>query len=233
MPDDIIFTGIWDDDEDVGIMTIRGHRFAFVSYTFATNYSDEGYYGSVIDLYNPERVADQMAYVREIADVVVVGAHWGEEYDYTITDMEQEWAQMLADEGADIIIGTHPHVVQDYTWITAADGRKVFCIYSIGNFISLQESTDNVVGLMLEGDFIFKENAVGKQWTDFGNIHLIPVVSVYGEDWADAHVVFLSDLTQKDIAQHGVKETDPSFSYDRIIQVLKAHVGEELLVLPE
>ena len=48
-------------------------------------------------------------------------------------------AKILADWGADLIIGTHPHVLQNAQWLTAADGRQVFTAYSLGNFISTQE----------------------------------------------------------------------------------------------
>ena len=49
------------------------------------------------------------------------------------------WRRSFADWGADIIIGTHPHVIQPVEYITAADGRKVLVIYSLGNFISAQD----------------------------------------------------------------------------------------------
>ena len=229
MPEDIVTTGLWTDDADIPMMTVKGRTFAFLSYIYAMNQDAEGYYGEVIHLDEWWRIADQIAIAKETADVVVAAAHWGEEYEHTITSSEREWAQMLADCGADIIIGTHPHVVQDYEWITAADGRKVFCIYSLGNFISLQDEADDLVGLMLECDFVFKEDAAGNERMDVENIHLIPLMTVYGEDYTGCYVEFLSDFTREEAAEHGAVKTDDTFSYDRIFEILNENVGKELL----
>lgn len=59
------------------------------------------------------------------------------------------WHKALQDWGADLIVGTHPHVLQNAQWLTAADGRKVFTAYSLGNFISTQAKPDQLVGALL------------------------------------------------------------------------------------
>ena len=72
--------------------------------------------------------------------------HWGVEYTTTPTKYQVDEAEFLASQGVDIIIGTHPHVIQPVTWID-----DTLVVYSLGNFISAQYQDDNynkAVGLM-------------------------------------------------------------------------------------
>ncbi len=76
----------------------------------------------------------------------MVAMHWGVEYTHTPTAYEKDMAEYLASLGVDIIIGSHPHVVQPVTWID-----DTLVIYSLGNFISAQETNMDyakMVGLM-------------------------------------------------------------------------------------
>ena len=72
------------------------------------------------------------------ADAVVCFLHWGFEYNLDADDSQKRFARDLANAGADVIFGSHPHVPQSAEWVTAADGRTVPVYYSIGNFISNQ-----------------------------------------------------------------------------------------------
>ena len=93
-----------------------------------------------------ETVREDVERVRDKVDVLIVAMHWGVEYTHTPTKYQKDAAEFLASLGVDIVIGTHPHVVQPVEWI---DDTIVF--YSLGNFISAQEQTDNynkMVGLM-------------------------------------------------------------------------------------
>ena len=93
-----------------------------------------------------ETVKEDIERVRDKVDVLIVAMHWGVEYTHTPTKYQKDAAEFLASLGVDIVIGTHPHVVQPVEWI---DDTIVF--YSLGNFISAQEQSDNynkMVGLM-------------------------------------------------------------------------------------
>lgn len=74
--------------------------------------------------------------MRGRADVVVVFVHWGVEYRYRPAVWASAWAAEMADAGADVIIGHHPHVVGPSEWVGAAAGRRAFVVYSLGNFFS-------------------------------------------------------------------------------------------------
>lgn len=69
------------------------------------------------------------------ADIIIASMHWGVEYDHKPSTTQKEYAQFLADEGVDIIIGSHPHVIQPSEEL---ESNNTFVIYSLGNFISNQ-----------------------------------------------------------------------------------------------
>ena len=71
--------------------------------------------------------------VRDKVDVLIVAMHWGVEYTHNPTEYEKDMASYLASLGVDLIIGTHPHVIQPVTWID-----NTLVIYSLGNFLSAQ-----------------------------------------------------------------------------------------------
>ena len=70
------------------------------------------------------------------AEFVIAYCHWGREYTERITNRQERFAKMVADAGADYIMGSHSHCPQPRTVIKSADGRDVPCVYSGGNFIS-------------------------------------------------------------------------------------------------
>ena len=80
-----------------------------------------------------ETVKEDIQNIRDKVDVLIVAMHWGVEYTHTPTAYEEDMANFLAEQGVDIVIGTHPHVIQPVEWI---DDTIVF--YSLGNFISAQ-----------------------------------------------------------------------------------------------
>lgn len=80
-----------------------------------------------------EQVKSDIERVRDKVDVLIVAMHWGVEYTHNPTEYEKDMANYLASLDVDIIIGTHPHVIQPVTWID-----DTLVIYSLGNFISAQ-----------------------------------------------------------------------------------------------
>ena len=84
---------------------------------------------------------------KTLADIVIVCPHWGTEYSTTPSSTQEKFAMQMTEAGADIIIGTHPHVVQPVKWIEATNGNRALCYYSLGNYVSTQKNGQS----MLEG----------------------------------------------------------------------------------
>ena len=92
-----------------------------------------------------EQVKQDIESVRDKVDILLVAMHWGVEYQTSPNSYQKDMAEYLSSLGVDIIIGTHPHVIQPIEWID-----NTLVIYSLGNFISAHEviNIGNRVGLM-------------------------------------------------------------------------------------
>ena len=125
------------------IMEKNGITYTLLSYSTLTNGlripTGKDY---LFDLYSEEKVKADVERVRDKVDVVMVAMHWGVEYTHTPVQEEKTIAKYLASLGVDIVIGTHPHVIQPIDFI---DNTMV--IYSLGNFISAQIGIERLVGL--------------------------------------------------------------------------------------
>ena len=161
---DVLTAGSYCSEEDrneIKIMEKNNITYTMLNYTYGTNGiaipNGKDYLVNVWPMdYNAdygvgyeafkETVREDIERVRDKVDVLIVAMHWGVEYTHTPTKYQKDAAEFLASLGVDIVIGTHPHVVQPVEWI---DDTIVF--YSLGNFISAQEQSDNynkMVGLM-------------------------------------------------------------------------------------
>ncbi|MBI0580558.1 CapA family protein [Neobacillus cucumis] len=142
--------GSFIDEEDrkkLRILDKDGIKIAFLAYTYGTNgipVPDDRDF--LVNLINRDHMKDEIHRAKNVADVVVMSIHWGNEYQRFPTDEQKNLAQFLADEGADIIFGSHPHVLQPMDWIKTKDGRKAFVVYSLGNFISGQSKDYKDIG---------------------------------------------------------------------------------------
>ncbi len=121
---------------------------AFLAYTYSTNERlprrKPGEPG--VNILRPDSEADlalaveKVKEARQNSDLVVVSLHWGNEYSPVPSEWQWEVAADLMEAGADIILGHHPHVLQSIESYTAKDGRQGIIAFSLGNFISTQNS---------------------------------------------------------------------------------------------
>lgn len=153
--DSVVYSGQWTsfesrENEVSQIYEKNGIRYAFLSYTTWTNGLEtpagKEYLNNV---YSDEKASADIAKVRDKADVIIVAMHWGTEYSLGVSYDQERIAKFLSEQGVQIIIGAHPHVVEPVEYIN--DG-KTFVIYSLGNFISDQEGNERLTGLMMSLD---------------------------------------------------------------------------------
>lgn len=126
----------------------NGITYAILSYTTVTNGlrvpTGKEYY---LNTYDSERVANDIAKVRDKVDIVMVSMHYGTEYTHTPTLEQTEIANYLASLDVDIVIGHHPHVIQPITYID-----DTLVIYSLGNFLSGQIGLNKQIGMLASLD---------------------------------------------------------------------------------
>ena len=111
-------------------------KYAFLNYTYGTNGNVIPYGKNyLVNLIDKEKISQDIENIRNKVDLLIVAMHWGVEYTHTPTDSQRELAKFLADKDVDIVIGTHPHVIQPVEFI-----GNTLVFYSLGNFISAQKS---------------------------------------------------------------------------------------------
>lgn len=130
---------------------VDGVRIAFVSATGLTNIA--GPATSLTMLSDRATVEAVMATARASADVVIVAAHWGVEYAPTVHPAQRSAAEWLAGLGADVILGTHPHVLEPVEWIEHEGGRTLVW-YSLGNALSSQVDVPRVFSAIGQFDIV-------------------------------------------------------------------------------
>ena len=130
--------------DDLYVYEKDGFKVALLNYTYDLNgYEDPKGAVSVLE---EARVRSTVEKAETMADMVVVFPHWGEEYNLEPVQEQYDMARVFMDCGADVIIGGHPHVIEPVEILTASDGRKVPCFWSVGNFVSTQIDNENLVG---------------------------------------------------------------------------------------
>ena len=139
----------------INIKEINNIKYTMLNYTYGTNgmpvandYLVNVWPTDIDNINNPEKDTKYQAYKKQVkedidkvkdkVDFLIVAMHWGVEYTHEPTAYEKDMASYLASLGVNLIIGTHPHVIQPVTWID-----DTLVIYSLGNFISAQYQNKN------------------------------------------------------------------------------------------
>lgn len=234
MPEDVVTTGLWRGEEDYGtipLQTVNGVTIAYLSYTEHTNGipQSSAMTANVIYTSQTDVIERQVKKAAEQADFVVVGVHWGVENSHTISDAQRTLAQQLADWGADVIVGTHPHVLQDAQWLAAADGRQVFVAYSLGNIISTQSKPDQLIGAILTLQLQKTMQPDGTVQLAVLSPRLHPTVTHYDAGKSNVRTYLYKDYTAQLASSHGVRGDYSQFSYDYIANVVTANISAEFL----
>lgn len=227
----VITTGAYlneDDFNDIPISEVNGVKIAYLGFTEQTNgLSLPSDTQVVLVLAEDEyRLQTSIMKAKEMADFVVVNAHWGNKYTHEPTEEQRTLAQKLASWGADVIIGTHPHVIQPVEYITNSDGRKTLVAYSLGNFISAQNRGPRMLGGMLNFEIV-KNNTTGA--ITFENVKFSGVVTHYGYGYSNIRIYALEDYTQELASKHGVLSKTSSFSLQYLYDILNSVIDKQFL----
>ena len=132
------------------IKNIKGFKIGFLNYTYGTN-GIPPQDGVEIALIDRERMAREIRKTREAgAEILVVMVHWGVEYVLLQNRNQEELADFLVDQGVDLIIGGHPHVIQPMKVVhNEKEGKDVLVVYSLGNLISNMKTADTRGGALV------------------------------------------------------------------------------------
>lgn len=174
-----------------------GLRVALLNYTDVLNGNvDPENDFNVLAIMDEERINTDVAAAREAgADLVVVFAHWGEEYETWPCDSERYWAGVFKDAGVDVVVGGHPHVIQPVEVLDGGEKPMLVC-WSVGNFVSTQNDARNMVGGMVKLDMVKDANGARIERYEF-----IPTIT-QKEPWTTNMSAYkLSDYNDELAAQ--------------------------------
>lgn len=180
-----------DDRQLVQMIERNGITFAFLSYSYGDNtYLDASqmpndYYLAV---YDREVLREDVERAQKVADVVIVGMHWGTEYVSEPSAEQWEYAEYLADLDVDLVLGTHAHTVQPVKYVTGESGNTIPVVFGLGDFISGWTLADTILSGMFTCDFVVDEDGE----IQVENLAWYPLIewSDGGETW----VRFLKDM---------------------------------------
>ncbi len=171
------------------VREINGFRVGFLNYTYGTN-GISLTTDAIVDYIDRKQITIDINETRKAgAEIICVCIHWGDEYILLPNSNQKSLANFLIEQGADMIIGSHPHVIQPAEIrINPSTGRKVLLVYSLGNFISNMKTKDTRGGMMVRatltrdanGQALVKDASYRLIFTlppdkKFANYRLIPV----------------------------------------------------------
>lgn len=221
---DVLPVGIQEDPEDssIPLLSIGDKTFAILNYTYSPNletvpFEIRGHLKLLCAMnettgaldfttLNPDVLSD-ITRAAELADIVIVCPHWGTEYSSTPSTYQKKWALQMTEAGADVIIGTHPHVPQPVEWITAENGNTALCYYSLGNYVSTQKQKLTMLEAMAAVTFHVNEEGIQ---IDPDRTGVIPLVCHYTSGPVRLEGVYLlENYTEDQARNHGIWSYGP------------------------
>ena len=192
------------DRNTIKTISVNDITIALLDYTYGTDSGlATGEDAYVIDTFDKEQVAADIQKAKEVSDCIIVVAHWGNEGDSKPTEYEKQWATFLMEQGVDVCIGGHPQTLQPYGTLSDDQGNEMLVFYSLGNFVSGQESVSGLLGGMASFT-IQKTVDDGQTSVEITSKSVEPLVMHYSTQTDDRAVYMLKDYTEDLAAQHDI-----------------------------
>lgn len=210
------------------ILELPDMKIAVLNYTYGTNGislpEDMPY---AVDMLEEEQVAADIQRAEKLADFTIVCPHWGTEYRLSPDASQEKWTKIFAENGADLILGTHPHVIEPVEWVADPEsGHEMLVYYSLGNFVNWTSGTgmgtaNRMVGGMAEVT-IAKNDDGEAEITDYG---VSPVVSHVTSGSGGVTAYFLTEYTEELSEENEIRAQDPEFSLEYCVNLCNSVWG--------
>lgn len=225
----VILTGSYRNQEEFENITVfekNGISIALLSFTYGTNGLSLPRGSEVFIPYiEDELVARKVKEAEDLADVTIVSIHWGDENTFNVNSQQKRVAKIICENGGDVIIGHHPHIIQSIEWIEVGDNRTI-CAYSLGNFMSEMAEGYNILG----GLFSFDIEKLGEKGdAEITNVLFTPTVFDYNISFYNNHIFFLEDYTDEQARNHGIRYYGNSTTLATLYKYVTDHIDAEFL----
>lgn len=135
------------DYDHIHVVSKGDFSIAVLNYTYGTNGipvpADDPW---AVTLLDTDKIVRDVELAKTQADMVVVCPHWGTEYNLGTDEDQRSWANLFLRLGVDVVIGSHPHVIEPVEVLTGDDGHQMLVFWSLGNFVSWQAESMTMVG---------------------------------------------------------------------------------------
>ena len=226
-------TGSYQNEEEAQKITyfeIKGIKIALLNYCYGSNRLLRNSY--TINKINYDKIKNDINKSKsEGADIIIVMPHWGKEYSLKTNKFQNKWSKIFFELGVDIVIGTHPHVIQPVEIIEDKDkNRKMYIFYSLGNFINSTSSRKkNVFWRFLGG---MAHIIIGKVNNKpvIKNIKFIPLITHIIPENKKVTTFKVKDYNENMAKNNYVGiEYDKTFTYNNMIDVFKNTIDKDFL----
>lgn len=211
---DVTILGINESDIDkytIDIKEVKGAKIAMLNYTYGTNGiavpADKEY---LVNLIDEEQIQADARYAEDNADFTVAFMHWGTEYSVSPDQQQKDLAEKMCQWGVDLIIGSHPHVIEPVEWITSENGNQMLVYYSLGNFVSRQLEARNLLGGVANVSLNYDGEKVV-----ISDYSFMPIVTHYDTTYTIFDVYPLKEYSNDIAVGHGVASHDGAVSVER------------------
>ena len=223
---DIGHTGAYTSQEDrdtIRVVNVKDTKIAILSYTYGTNIPSDTDYAVPCFLdanqqLDKDTLKTDVDKAKKEADLIFVAMHWGTEFTYDITPIQEEAAKYLNELGVDVIIGNHTHTIQKATTITNDKGKNTYVFYSLGNLVSSAANVDRATPdfqNMYEIGAIVNFDIVNK---DVTNVRIIPVVNQFEDGYTNFELIPFSSYTEDLAKKHYQRQLNDDFTKEWLSQ---------------
>lgn len=222
----VTYAGAYADEEDRAMIRVRevdGVRFALLSYTSHTNGIPADAPWRIPYMVEDE-VRRDVAAAKQMADFVIVSAHWGWDDAFPIDEFQRNFARIFAESGVDLVVGTGPHLLQHIEWLDRPDGSKMLCAFSLGNYASGMLGPFNELTGLLRATFVID----GDQ-RSIEQVEMIPLVMHKEVGDKTMGVYLLSDYTDEMAARSAVNHYRGGLNLPYLHQILREQIAPEFL----
>lgn len=197
----VLQIGTYKDDIDAGdvrVLEANGIRVAYVAFTENANSDTEGLI--LHDLTDAPAAAAIITYADLVSDVVVVSVTWDNNTENSIREAQRTACQMLAESGADVIVGTDGMGLQTAEWLTAEDGSVTLAVYSLGNLLATGTDAETVLSGLLTLDVV-----LGDEGASLENVQILPLAKHHTAEGTEYQITELSKYPADMAASHAVE----------------------------
>lgn len=211
--------------DNIPIIKKNGIKIAMLNYTYGLNgYRNPKNMPYLVNMLDKNQIRKDIMKAKKKADFIIVFPHWGTEYVYKPSLQQNEMTKFFYDLGVDLVIGSHPHVIEPVKWIKTKKKHKMLVYYSLGNFVSYQIEAPRMLGGIAEVTITKAEKG-----TYISNAGITPIITHYQVGTVNQHygIYELSKYNKKLASSHSVSRfsTQGPLTYKGTYNLAKQVLG--------